>query len=241
MRQNKFEKKSFILIVTMLVSALVIAQTGKVVYKITLNEANDFVSPTVIGLLENEDKKPSVLNYTLYWDERCMKFLLESSDEIPESDKEVIQQLADAEGIFYKKVNDFNVYRQIPNTKYYNSIICKRKYYTHWRFFDEKKMISGYECKKAECILGLEYGDGEINYTYPITAWYSPKLKNQIGPSGIGGLPGVILELKQLFVTLTASEVVINKETISVTFPEDIKIIHEKDLTSFIEKSTVGN
>lgn len=112
----------------------------------------------------------------------------------------------------------------------------QKKIITNWEIFDDKKTIAGYECLKAQCTLGTDYGDGEIIYSYPITAWYCPEIKNSIGPKGIGGLPGVILELKQNLITFTATEIEFNAPQKDLSLPK-LKIIKEMDLIKYIQSS----
>lgn len=55
-----------------------------------------------------------------------------------------------------------------------------------WKVTEEKRPIAGFTCIKAF----LTHSDG-----YRIYAWFCPYLNPDVGPEGIGGLPGTILGL----------------------------------------------
>ena len=65
-----------------------------------------------------------------------------------------------------------------------------------WRFINEKKTISGYECLKAMTTLELLNRKG-ITDTLKITAWYTKEIPYSFGPKNYVGLPGLILELHE--------------------------------------------
>lgn len=63
-----------------------------------------------------------------------------------------------------------------------------------WQLINESKLIDGYECYKAT----TEYivKNSLKTFYHPVVAWYCPQLPYSFGPSGYGGLPGLILELQ---------------------------------------------
>jgi GLPGLI family protein len=58
--------------------------------------------------------------------------------------------------------------------------------YRPWKITENKRKISGYECRKAI------YQKDDSTRLY---AWYSPELIPSTGPEGFSGLPGTILGL----------------------------------------------
>ncbi len=54
-----------------------------------------------------------------------------------------------------------------------------------WKLTGEQKKVNDYVCQKATCT------DKEEE----ITAWFTPQIPVSTGPSGYGGLPGLILEI----------------------------------------------
>jgi GLPGLI family protein len=54
-----------------------------------------------------------------------------------------------------------------------------------WKIKDEQKMIKGYPCQKAVL----------KDSSNTIVAWFTPKIPVATGPRGMGGLPGMILEM----------------------------------------------
>ena len=61
--------------------------------------------------------------------------------------------------------------------------------------YDEVKRIGKHQCLKATLVQKVLRDSGEFIERI-IEAWYTPEIKISSGPSGYGGLPGLILELK---------------------------------------------
>ncbi|HRG18980.1 MAG TPA: GLPGLI family protein [Flavobacterium lutivivi] len=234
-------KRKQILFILFFLSLAGFSQNGEITYSLLLNNVSDV---SYENDLENELKNTIVKNKStikakLFFNNEEMKFEIEKSTDLSINDYENILRITDNEGIFYKKDRSNFIYRFILGNSKYNNVICERKFITNWNFFNEKKIIAGYECLKAQCILGTDYGDGEIIYSYPVTAWYCPEIKNQYGPKGIGCLPGVILELNQNLVTFKASKINLNPPKKDISIPNE-KIIKEMDLVKYIQ-SPINN
>src|SRR5699024_8628873 len=60
-----------------------------------------------------------------------------------------------------------------------------------WKILEEQKNILGYRCRRASASYSFNY-----LVENKIIAWFCPDLPFQIGPIGIGGLPGAILRLE---------------------------------------------
>ena len=56
-----------------------------------------------------------------------------------------------------------------------------------WKILGEQKKIAGYMCQKAQ-----------LSDTSKTVAWFAPSIPVSAGPEGIGGLPGMILEVSFL-------------------------------------------
>ncbi len=68
-----------------------------------------------------------------------------------------------------------------------------------WKITGETKKINNYHCIKA--ILKCE---GCKN---PVEVWFTPEIPVPFGPAGYGGLPGLILEIKQFLNVLTLKKI----------------------------------
>jgi GLPGLI family protein len=80
----------------------------------------------------------------------------------------------------------------------------------------EQREILGYTCMKAE------FRDSSML----VTAWFTPQIPVSFGPSGYGGLPGLILALSQgENVIILVNEVDLNPEEVIITKPKDKKTL----------------
>ena len=66
-----------------------------------------------------------------------------------------------------------------------------------WEIREETRMIAGRLCSKA-----VLKGDTSNS----LVAWFSPETPLPIGPAGLGGLPGIIVQLEMLMMTYTMQE-----------------------------------
>lgn len=229
-------KKILTLSILYFISFMGFSQNGEITYSLLLYKVTKIDNNVLKKQFDVIVKNENIINAKLYFNSSEMKFEIAKPSSLSIDDYENTLRIADNEGVFYKKQSDDLIYKLIAEKKRYNDIICTRKFFTEWKLYDEKKIIAGYECLKAECTLGTDYGDGEIIYSYPLTAWYCPEIKNSIGPKGIGGLPGMILELNQNLVTFKATKVNLNASKKDISIPK-LKIIKEMDLIKYIQSS----
>lgn len=93
-----------------------------------------------------------------------------------------------------------------------------------WELKRDTKKIGNFTCYKAVAFL---------NTKTKITAWYTPEIPNRFGPKGIGGLPGLILELKEKNIIYYAQKISLNlSNNIEIELPENEKIISRKKFDS---------
>ncbi|OYQ33203.1 hypothetical protein CHU92_13145 [Flavobacterium cyanobacteriorum] len=77
-----------------------------------------------------------------------------------------------------------------------------------WIIGTESKMIDGYLCFKATSTYNTMTSRGIV--TYPVVAWFCPKIPVALGPKGYGGLPGLILELQEHYIVFGATSISLN-------------------------------
>lgn len=75
-----------------------------------------------------------------------------------------------------------------------------------WSLHNESKEIDGFQCYRATKHHVQYYT--EIEFT--IEAWYTPEIPIPYGPTGFGGLPGLILQLERSHVIFLADQLTLN-------------------------------
>jgi GLPGLI family protein len=212
------------------------SQNTKVTYKVTLNDYSNFPSQQIKEHFKTTEFATDYALFDLIYNSDEMFFSAKKVENLSDEEFENLLLMCDMDGGYYKQNNDVFLYRVVPETKDIKNLICKSKVVTNWKLSDEKKIILGYECKRADSMVYIDYGDGESISTYTVTAWYCKDIKCTYGPKGFGGLDGLILELNQNLVTYTA----IKLEEYPNIFPfkmyPELKIIDEKDFFNYFRK-----
>lgn len=112
--------------------------------------------------------------------------------------------------------------RSVGKEKYYVKMNVSHK----WELIDEYKTILGYTCQKAKTY----FNTGKRNI--PITAWFSIDIPVSYGPYRYFGLPGLILEIKELGRLHYARKISLNKKY-NLRFPDEKFFITEEEYKSF--------
>lgn len=186
-------------------------------------------------ILKN-NKDVSKITYTLQFDENNMKFFANKPSELTNDDYDMTLIMADIVGTTYRKRSSNEVFNERESFGNLKNFIATSKLITDWNITNETKVINGYSCTKATSVLNIDYGDNDINKLYPITAWFCPEIKYSYGPRGIGGLPGLILELNQNIITFYVSKIDLNDKSIDISMPENKKIITTSTMYADFEK-----
>jgi GLPGLI family protein len=130
-----------------------------------------------------------------------------------------------------KGVQDFDLLQWTSDAKLvrivklgsFNYLVETKLPFIEWKLYEEKKDIGGYTCQKAT---GVYAGR-----TY--VAWFAPSLPFKNGPWKLSGLPGLILEAKDLKGEVSFSFKELNKsDTQESTAARNTRIVKvsEKDL-----------
>jgi GLPGLI family protein len=100
-----------------------------------------------------------------------------------------------------------------------------------WKIKPDQKMILGYPCQKA-----VTEADSSL-----IEAWFTPLINAPAGPAGYGGLPGLILEVKnpktRELITATAVKTEEPKATL-IAAPVDGKKVSSAQFKKIVEEKT---
>lgn len=95
-------------------------------------------------------------------------------------------------GSYYVNIVEESLYHK-GNFVGENLIIYHEKpSYDEWQIKNERKIIRGYNCMKAETIRR-----NEIGVESKVTAWFSTDINLSFGPKNYFGLPGLIIELHE--------------------------------------------
>lgn len=98
-----------------------------------------------------------------------------------------------AKGTYFINVTDKSIYHE-GNFLGNNLIIYHQKpSYDEWQIKNERKMIRGHNCIKAETTR-----QNEMGIKTKVTAWFSTDINLNFGPKNYFGLPGLIIELHEL-------------------------------------------
>ena len=92
-----------------------------------------------------------------------------------------------------------------------------------WKLLNETKKIGDFICYKAIGIQNYYFYRSNKNKKFEIVAWYTSNLPIPIGPNGIGGLPGLILELELKSMTYFIKSISLKKNKIKM--PSEKKYI----------------
>jgi len=125
-----------------------------------------------------------------------------------------------------------NLNKDIVN-KYFNAY--GEKVYTekkikdfNWVLSKDSKMIGDYKCFKATLTYEVENLSGV--HKKKVTAYYTPEINYSYGPMGYGGLPGLIIELKDDKITYVVNNVKFKDEDLKFPKLPKSKLVTEKEL-----------
>jgi GLPGLI family protein len=130
-----------------------------------------------------------------------------------------------------------------------------------WKLIDETKKIGDYTCHKAEIVIAVTEREKQAYKTYlektakkqksnlfggieepkdkVVTAWYTPEIPVNLGPSNYWGLPGLILEVNEEKVVLLCSKVTLNnKSTFKIKPPTAGKSVTQNEFNAIEKKKT---
>jgi len=106
---------------------------------------------------------------------------------------------------------------------------------TIWKLIQEEKKVGKYVCYKATTIKTAEGRNGKIQKK--ITAWYSPQIPYNFGPKDYNGLPGLILQLQEDNLLITAKKITIQQTNqISIEKPRKGEKVTQQEFDSIVKK-----
>ena len=184
-------------------------------------------------LSKDADKTLNVLEYHLIVnnDKSVFKLVAESPTDF-KLNKWAI-------GLATKDIFYSNKYVSLKETTFNKEkFIITSPLVNNWTLIKESKIIDGYKCFKATCEKpwrsSPELNENKLNYT--ISAWYCPKIASIFQPKGLGGLPGLILELQDNKITFLMKSINYNSvEPIDFSEIDKIKHLTEQEFHQKVE------
>lgn len=150
--------------------------------------------------------------------------------------------LANSKGVFFSDVKqNFFIEQTNAFSKLYK--IISDFHQLQWNISNEKKSISGYQCRKAT----LEFNVGNENnkaQNREIIAWFATDLNYPFGPLGYRGLPGLIIELNVNWdygYILKAEKIKVLDNLLEIEEPQEGEIISETNFKKLSRNSEFNN
>ena len=180
------------------------------------------------GLLNKMNSATKHLNFILQFNENESLFFLENQME---NDLNPLA-ISYAKRIISKGKYYYNHEKEIllRETDIYgdNTIIQSNPENLKWTLTNESKYIDNYITYKAITTITKQNTSGKSHFK--IEAWYTPEIQIPYGPNGYNGLPGLILELKDVNYTFYVKKIKIQQnETLHITPLNSKKIITEEE------------
>lgn len=169
-------------------------KVSRVYYKTTAYQKKDLNEIENIGV-RNRLKKiieaKEKITYTLTFNKYKSKF--ELVDQL-DFDKSVLNELSRGPKKSYYK--NLKTKENIKSTKSLGETVNVLLPFNRfkWVVTNETKRILNFDCYKATAVYEEYNPLTKSNSKFNITAWFSPELPFPFGPSGIDGLPGLVLE-----------------------------------------------
>jgi len=166
---------------------------SKVVYKTSLYKANEKLNSNITELQDKLVQFQESFEFELYFDKS--KSIFKLVDKIDLDDQSVEYKIARglSNDLFYRDLlKKEKINQTTSNDELFNVIKPIDEY--KWIITNETKVIDGYTCYKATC----QYNTYDENRKKPLSfnpiVWFAPSLPYSFGPSGLDGLPGLVLE-----------------------------------------------
>lgn len=216
---------------------------GKVLYKkssIIKNEKKNKKRTTTAEdsadkMLKSAYKKMEEINYFLEFNSTSSIFQEDLKMQV-DNEKNTIayilsKSLGDTDGVFYteRKLNKTLHQKEFESELFLVKVSTKNK----WVLTQETKKIGKYTCYKA--IKKDSYIDSSVNtIDINVVAWYAPEIPYSYGPTKYNGLPGLILELTNHQITISASKIVLENVQKIIKKPKKGIEITQKKYDSII-------
>ena len=211
-------------------------KVNHVTYKVLIKERQSLIGPIGAEEMELTLQALETTKPELFFNDSISKFIvpIDFKKMDPNELSLAILNLESGTTYFNNK-NKFNYWLQ--NFRITNEIyLVYKKYFADWKLENESKIICGQKCLKATAKIFVDEGEGESSEEFSVTAWYSTKIKNDFGPNGYRGLPGLVLELELPLIKYEAASLEYQENFDTIEIPTEKKIISKAEFYNLYTK-----
>jgi len=162
----------------------------------------------------------------------------EEQKGIPNMEEKMALALCGCSSDYYVDISSKTIIYNSPESSMMgrkkDEYLIEKPMETDWVLSGESKEINGILCYKATQT--ITYNNGVKDFTKVVTAWYAPSIPYSFGPNGYGGLPGLILELNDRFVTFGLKSIKFSDNEPKIVFPEKGKKVTHKEYENILMK-----
>ncbi len=175
------------------------------------NNTDTYTNNKVVNLLNKGLNAVKNLEYHLIYNNYESVFKIQDVLLAGSQEEIMLTKLAEiltSNGVYYQNLNENITLRQLD--VFGESFLISEPLVSDWEITNMKKNIGKYVCFKAlkKCISCDNSNITEV--------WFTPEVPVPFGPKGLGGLPGIILEVKMKTVTLFLDRVLQNQSDIII-------------------------
>lgn len=230
---------------------------GKAIYKthrkmnVRISQGKNAPNATLQKQIHEQLKRQFQKTYTLQFtkSESTYKENKQLAPPQPQNQKSSVQiTISSSSDLLYKNTAK-SLYKKEKEISGKRFLIKDELPKDEWKLTSETKKIGNYTCYKAtktKEITRKSYvnTDGTLEETEKketllTTVWYTLQIPVINGPEMFGGLPGLILEVKEGKRTIVCSEIVLNtKGTIKIQIPKKGKKVTQKEFDNIMKKHT---
>jgi GLPGLI family protein len=211
---------------------------------------NDAMRDQIIATIKKQSEKEFTLDFNENESEYKEEEKLDDNNVIIGGGMEIVVQGSGGNDVLYRNLKEKR-YAHAVEVFGKEFLIKDKLEQEEWKMENETKNIGEYTCFKATYtttrkIMSAESssdGDtesGSENVSEEIvhvTAWYTPQIPLQHGPSNYGGLPGLILEVNDGTETILCSKIIMNPEKgINIKEPTKGKVVNQTEYEVILEK-----
>ncbi|WP_430411997.1 GLPGLI family protein [Kordia sp.] len=229
--------KKYLLILIFTASQFAIAQksSGVVTYKVQtdeINVTNKNINNVSKRIIESFPKYAKYLSFTLNFTKKEALFSLDKTLELDGNDRIFLKYTKTRAGKATYYCNLETNTRLVEKSFLGNEFLVNSIFNdTPWKITNETKKIDGYTCYKAYY---LDSDNPLLFKPRKVTAWFTLQVPVPYGPKGYGGLPGLILELKEGPLTFFVSDITLKSLNLKIKRPIKGKKIAKEEFAAIV-------
>ncbi|MEC4048671.1 GLPGLI family protein [Flavobacterium sp. SUN046] len=229
----------FLIGLLLLISQFIVSQKSNlyIEYKVVMskNPENMDLNSDFGKIYLNALRSSKSLLFNLYITDKEEYFCVNDSILSASIASNFIKNLSGYSSPIYYDKSQNTIYEDHDDPILGKYVLKKERKSIIWQITNETKEIDGFLCYKAiaDDVVVNSFG----NFKYQLTAWFTQNIPVSSGPLGIGGLPGLILELNRRNVSFGASMIKFMDHTINskIIKPKMNKTISEDDVKKLRE------